>query len=52
MKTNSSLKSQVQKFALPLFGCLALLGISSCGTMHGVGRDVEHAGEEIQGAAR
>lgn len=52
MKNIPTLKSRILKFALPVIGCLSLLGMTSCGTMHGFGHDVEHAGEEIKDAAR
>ncbi|QMT61361.1 MULTISPECIES: entericidin A/B family lipoprotein [unclassified Legionella] len=33
--------------------CLATLGaLSSCGTVHGFGKDVSHVGKDIQRAAR
>lgn len=51
MKTIPTLKSRILKFALPVIGCLSMLGLTSCGTMHGFGDDVETAGEEIQDAA-
>lgn len=28
------------------------LGLSACGTLDGAGRDLEHAGESVQDAAR
>ncbi len=31
---------------------VAMLGLSACGTMEGAGRDIEHAGEAVQDAAK
>ncbi|HRK98433.1 MAG: entericidin A/B family lipoprotein [Alphaproteobacteria bacterium] len=34
-----------------LFWAVISLGLSSCETMSGAGRDIEHAGESVQDAA-
>jgi|TARA_B100001741_G_scaffold195031_1_gene160848 predicted small secreted protein len=36
---------------LALFMTVGVLGLSACGTVHGVGQDVENTGETIQDAA-
>ncbi len=34
------------------FAILALLALTACNTMAGAGRDIQKAGEKIEGAAR
>ena len=36
---------------LQVFMTVGVLGLSACGTVHGVGQDVENTGETIQDAA-
>lgn len=41
----------VSRFFFLVSLILFSLGLSSCGTMKGAGRDIEHAGESVQKAA-
>ena len=37
---------------LALLGLVALLGLSACNTVEGVGKDIQKAGETLEGAAK
>lgn len=53
MKSNQSITLTGRM--LPIIAVAALLlafGTTGCNTIHGVGRDVEYAGERIERAAR
>ena len=41
-----------KRLSLVLAAAMALLSLSACNTVQGVGRDIEKAGESIQGAAK
>ena len=41
-----------KQLSLVLAAVLTLLTVSACNTVQGVGRDIERAGEGIQGAAK
>ncbi len=40
------------RLSLVLAAVMAFLSLSACNTVQGVGRDIEKAGESIQGAAK
>jgi predicted small secreted protein len=44
-------KHMTKTLFLALFMTVGVLGLSACGTVHGVGQDVESTGETIQDAA-
>lgn len=44
--------TQTRLILLLLVSALCTLGVTSCNTFRGFGRDVEHAGEHIERAAR
>lgn len=45
------MKNKVLPLLAVIFGLIGLT-VSGCRTMDGAGQDIEHAGEEIQDAAR
>ena len=42
----------IKRLSLVLAAVLSVLTLSACNTVQGVGRDIEKAGEGIQGAAK
>jgi entericidin B len=42
----------MSKFLITLFSLAAVLGLSACNTVQGVGKDISKAGEVIEDAAK
>ena len=42
----------MKRLAVSLLLMLTVLGLSACNTLHGMGQDIEKAGEAISGAAK
>ncbi len=50
--SHKKLEAKMAKFTTALFLIAALFTVSACNTMHGIGRDVESAGDAVADAAK
>lgn len=50
--SHKTLEAKMAKFTTALFLIAALFTVSACNTMHGIGRDVESAGDAVADAAK
>ena len=46
------MKTTTMHKLLALLGLVSLLGLSACNTVEGVGKDIQKAGETLEGAAK